>query len=202
MKNRFLTASLCAFDFGLCALLMLGCSTAPRTETARDQLHENVVSAQQRLDTVDPSFESFIHNADGYVIFPTVGKGALIAGGAYGHGEVFEQGRFIGYADISQATLGLQAGAQGYMEAIVFETSAALAHFKAGQLTFTADASAVAMKAGAASSARYANGVVVFAQPLGGLMAEAAIGGQTFSFQPSNGDMTQSPAGLAGTGNQ
>lgn len=134
----------------------------------------------------DPDFEPFVHRSYGYVLFPEVGKGAAGIGGAYGRGEVFEHGQFIGYADISQATLGVQLGGQSFTEAILFDSERALQRFEEGKLTFAANASAVAMKSGAAASARYSDGVVVFVQPVGGLMFEASIGGQSFSFQPSN----------------
>ena len=42
----------------------------------------------------------------------------------------------------------------------------------------------VALKTGAADTARYNDGVAVFVQPIGGLMFEAAVGGQQFSFVP------------------
>jgi lipid-binding SYLF domain-containing protein len=118
------------------------------------------------------------------VIFPNVGKGAWIVGGAYGRGVVYEQGQFVGYADISQATVGLQAGGQTYTELVVFEDKASLDRFKTGKLSFAANVSAVILKSGAAASAKYTDGVAVFVKPIGGAMVEAAIGGQQFTYQP------------------
>lgn len=178
-------------------MVAIGCATAPTTLSDRDDLRNNVDVAVQRMSDTDPDFASFIHDADGYVILPKVGKGGLVAGGAYGRGEVFERGRFIGYADMSQATLGAQIGGQTYSEAIVFQSPWALEKFKDGKLTFAADASAVAMKSGAASSARYTDGVAVFVQPVEGLMVEAAIGGQSFSFQPADEPIPEPQAGVA-----
>jgi lipid-binding SYLF domain-containing protein len=178
-------------------LLMSGCATAPKTASDRSDLHIEVSTALQRMYDTDPDFQPFLHKAYGYVLFPEVGKGAIGAGGAYGHGVVHEQGRFIGYADLSQATLGVQLGGQSYTEAIAFESPLALENFKAGKLTFTANASAVAMKSGAAASARYSDGVAVFVDPVGGLMFEASIGGQSFSFQPSNEPVGELNSGVA-----
>lgn len=173
---------------GIAAMMLLaaGCSTAPSTNSGRDELSDNVNSTLARLNQDDPDFRGFLNSAYGYAIFPTAGKGGVVVAGAYGRGEVFEQGRFIGFADISQATIGAQIGGQSFTEAIAFETPAALERFKAGQLAFDANASAVALKSGAASSAKYTNGVAVFVEPVAGLMAEAAVGGQSFSFRPSN----------------
>jgi lipid-binding SYLF domain-containing protein len=191
MKATFLPIVLTA------GLLASGCATAPQTASDRSDLHIEVSTAAQRMYDTDPDFQPFIHKAYGYVLFPEVGKGAVGAGGAYGRGEVYEQGRFVGYADLSQATLGVQLGGQSFSEAIAFESPLALQHFEAGKLTFAANASAVAMKSGAAASARYSDGVAVFVEPVGGLMFEAAIGGQSFSFQPSNEPLAEPNSGVA-----
>jgi len=179
--NRSLFAIFAASAIGL---FLAGCSTAPTTTSDRAGLHDDVAAAQRRLCVEDPGLQDFLNNSYGYAIFPTVGKGALIAGGAYGHGEVFQQGSFVGYADISQATIGAQIGGQSFTEVIAFESQHAVNRFETGTFTFDANASAVALKSGAAASAKYSNGVAVFVEPVGGLMVEAAIGGQSFSFQP------------------
>lgn len=168
----------------LAAGFIAGCATAPPSEEGRAQLSSNVQQTMARLKNEDPSFENFMNKAYAYAIFPSVGKGGLGVGGAYGRGEVYEQGKLIGYADISQATIGLQAGGQTFTEVIAFEDKLALDRFTRGQLKFEAAASAVALKSGAAAAARYTDGVAVFVEPRAGLMVEASIGGQSFSFQP------------------
>jgi lipid-binding SYLF domain-containing protein len=166
------------------AMLLAGCTTGPTTSNDQAHLDANAATSVRSMCIQDPGLRPFLDKAYAYVIFPDVGKAAFIAGGAYGWGQVYERGRVVGYADISQATIGLQGGAQGYAELIAFENPTALHGFEAGQLTFSANASAVALKAGAAASAKYDSGVAVFVSPHGGLMLEAAIGGQTFSFRP------------------
>jgi len=111
-------------------------------------------------------------------------KGGAIVGGAYGRGEVYEQGKMIGWADLSQATVGAQLGGQSFSELILFENKATLDSFRNGKLKFATNASAVALKSGAAESAKYTDGVLVFVEPREGLMLEAAVGGQSFSFPP------------------
>jgi len=59
-----------------------------------------------------------------------------------------------------------------------------LDNFKNGNLKFTAQATAVALKADASANAKYTGDVSVLTASEQGLMVEAAIGGQTFSFQP------------------
>ena len=92
-------------------------------------------------------------------------------------------GKMIGFADLTQANIGLQAGGQAYSEVIVFENEDALNKFKNNKLEFSANASAVALKAGAAGAARFENGISVFVKPKGGLMFEVSIGGQKFTFK-------------------
>jgi lipid-binding SYLF domain-containing protein len=179
--NRSLLA---IFAASAIALFLAGCSTTPATHDDRQQLHDDVSGALRRLYLEDPGLQNFLDSSYGYAVFPTVGKGGLIAGGAYGHGEVFQQGAFIGYTDISQATIGAQIGGQSFTEVVAFESPGALQRFESGQFAFDANASAVALKSGAAASAKYTNGVAIFVEPVGGLMVEAAVGGQSFSYQP------------------
>jgi lipid-binding SYLF domain-containing protein len=164
--------------------LLAGCATAPKNEAKKEALDANVQATLTSMKADDPSFDKFLGNAYGYVVFPSVGKGGLIVGGAYGRGQVYEEGRMIGYADITQATLGLQAGGQSFAEVIVFENKAALDKFVQNRYEPSASASAVALKSGAAAAAKYTDGVALFTYVKGGLMAEASLGGQRFTFTP------------------
>jgi len=177
---------ICGLALGMLALGLLGCSTEPKTDEAKATLHDDVQATLNQFSREDNTFRGFIDKGAGYVIFPSVGKGGLGVGGAYGHGEVYEGGKMIGFADLTQASIGLQAGGQAYSEVIVFENQEALNKFKNNKLEFAANASAVAMKAGAAGAARFENGVAVFVKPKGGLMFEASIGGQKFNFKPGH----------------
>jgi lipid-binding SYLF domain-containing protein len=170
----------------LVAALFIGCSTstAPKNEEQRTELTTDSQAALTDMKTADPSLDDFLKKSYGYVIFPSVGKGGFIAGGAYGRGQVFEKGQPVGWSEMSQATIGAQAGGQTFSELIVFEDDATMARFKEGKIAFAANASAVALKSGAASSARYTEGVATFVKPQGGLMFEASVGGQKFRYQP------------------
>jgi lipid-binding SYLF domain-containing protein len=165
-------------------LAAAGCSTEPQGQSDRDALNDDCQKSLQRLYAEDPGLPDFLAKADGYVIFPSVGKGAVGIGGAYGRGQVYDHGSFVGYADISQGTIGLQLGGQSYTELLAFEDAPSLTRFEAGKFAFAADASAVALKSGAAATAKYTDGVAAFVEPQGGLMLEAAIGGQSFTYQP------------------
>jgi len=164
-----------------------GCSTVPEKEKDREKLEANVDHSLQIFKAEDPTLQGLLDRAAGYAVFPSVGKGGFIAGAAFGQGHVFDRnGRWLGYSAIKQGTVGAQAGGQTYHELIVFKDQAALDKFKSGQYALAANYSAVAIKANAADSANFNDGVAVFVKPEGGAMIEASIGGQKFSFVPAD----------------
>ena len=165
-------------------LLICACSATPESQTEKATLSADVAAAKARFMEEDPDMEKTFRDAYGYAIFPTIGKGAVGIGGAYGRGLVFEKGRKIGYCDMSQGTIGLQLGGQAYSEVILFEDKGALDNFTSGEFEFSAQASAVAATAGASTTADYSDGVMVFTIAKGGLMYEASIGGQKFDYEP------------------
>lgn len=169
---------------GVLIFLAVGCSTAPKTTEGRANLQDEAALKAAMARTSDPSLKPFFENAAGYAVFPTIGKGGLVVGGAYGKGVLYEKGRATGYCDMKQGSVGLQAGGQSYTELIFFETPKALADFKAGDYTLSAQATAVALKSGAGANAKYSNSIVVFTMDESGLMAEASIGGQKFNVAP------------------
>src|ERR1051325_1158977 len=130
-------------------LLFVGCSTAPSSPQEARNLHNAARDTIEEYERVDPYMKNFLNRAYGYAIFPGVGKGGFIVGGAYGNGEVYEKGVLVGYCDVSQGTVGAQIGGQSYSELLVFENKAALDRFKRNEFQFAAQASAVVMKSGA-----------------------------------------------------
>lgn len=165
-------------------LVLPACRTAPATQADRDQLHDEVQTTMQSFIRQDPTIEDQFRDAYGFAVFPNVGKGGAIVGGGFGRGEVYEQGELIGYASLTQGTFGATLGGRSFRQVVFFEDREALEHMLDGRLSFTAGASAVAMDQGAARQARYRDGVLVFVQDTGGLMVDAAVGGQNFEFYP------------------
>ena len=165
-------------------LALIGCSTAPKTPEGKSDLEASAASALSQAQAEDPSLAQLLNGAAGYAVFPNIGKGGLIAGGAYGKGVVYEGGRVVGYCDLTQGTIGLQAGGQAYTEIIAFQTRDALDRFRNGNFSFNAQATAVAVHSGAGRNAKWSDGAAVFTANERGLMAEAAVGGQKFSYQP------------------
>ena len=119
----------------------------------------------------------------GYVIFPNVGKGAVVVGGAAGSGAAYEHGKQIGIAKLTQVSVGFQFGGQAYREVIFFENKDAMDRFKENRIELSAQVSAVAAASGASANAKYVEGVMVFTMQKGGLMYEASVGGQKFKFE-------------------
>ena len=122
--------------------------------------------------------------AYGYVIYPNVGKGAIGIGGAAGNGVAWERGNMIGMAKLSQVSIGFQWGGQAYREVIFFESKDDMDRFKENRIELAAQASAIAVTAGASADAKYVDGVMVYTMQKGGLMYEASVGGQKLKFNP------------------
>ncbi|WP_313790413.1 lipid-binding SYLF domain-containing protein [Flagellimonas ochracea] len=154
-------------------------------QNEKDQkIMADAVKAKEALLEAQSGLKTFFAQSAGYVIFPNVGKGGFIVGGASGNGVVYENGEAVGMAGLKKLNVGLQAGGQAIIEVIFFETDVDLARFKEGKFEFAAETSAVALKSGIAFEAKYKDGVAVFALPKAGLMADASVGGQKFSYRP------------------
>jgi len=145
---------------------------------------QDVKTALAEFERTNPKIKPFLESAYGYAVFPTVAKGAIGIGGAHGDGLVYEKGKLIGATTLSQITIGFQLGGQAYRELICFQNKQALDRFKGENFEFDAQASGVAVTAGISFDASYEHGVAIFTMAKGGLMYEASIGGQKFSFTP------------------
>jgi lipid-binding SYLF domain-containing protein len=151
-----------------------------------DEAKEYEAKAQEAIAEFkekDPSIEKFVNKAAGYVVIPTVGKGGFGIGGARGKGILYENGVATAVVTLTQLTIGFQAGGQAYSEFIFFEDDVALGDFKRGNYELGAQASAVAITAGASADAQFNGGVAIFTQAKGGLMYEASVGGQKFKVE-------------------
>jgi lipid-binding SYLF domain-containing protein len=178
-KNSMMTVAL--------FLLAVVSITMPLNLVAQDKqekLITNSKNAKEDFIKMDKLMSSLFRDAYAYVIFPSVGKGAVGIGGATGNGVVFKNNKAIGTANMVQVTVGLQLGGQAYREVIFFENKDALDRFENNKLKFAGQASAVAAKEGASTNVKYSEGVMVFTQQKGGLMYEASLGGQKFTFKP------------------
>ena len=148
----------------------------------------------------------FFDSAYGYAIFPTIGKAGFVVGGAYGEGRVYAAGQYVGNTSMTQLTAGWQLGGQAFTQIIFFQNRTAFEEFTSGNFEFSAQATAVAITAGVSADASttgglsagasggrndattahggYRRGLAVFTIAKGGLMFEAVLGGQKFSYTP------------------
>jgi len=130
----------------------------------------------------DHSLDNFFKKAYGYAVFPTIGKAGFIIGGAHGNGVVYAQGIATGTTEVTQVSVGWQAGAEAYSEIIFFQNKAAYENFIKGNFEVGAQVSAVAAKKGVAAQTKYSDGIAIFTDYKGGLMAAASVSGQKFSY--------------------
>ncbi len=165
----------------LCLLVLVA---APAALAGDDTLVADSRATIQTFRKKDANIEKFFGSAVGYAVFPTIAKGGFVVGGAGGEGILFVGGHPVGKSSVGQASVGFQLGGQTYSEIIFFENAATLNAFKKGNFALAAQASAVALSAGAAASANYENGVAIFTATKTGLMYEASVGGQKFGFTP------------------
>jgi len=182
----------------LSAVLFLSALFLPAASAWADEYSDTInvfKKAQQSRD--------FFNTADGYAVFPSIGKGGVGVGGAYGKGRVYEKGKYIGDTSMSQVTVGFQLGGQAYSQIVFFQDARSLKEFTSGNFEFGAEASAVAITAGASAKANtsgssagasvtkneaknvgsYNKGMATFTVAKGGLMYEASIGGQKFNYR-------------------
>jgi len=164
-------------------LILNACSTAPKSVQGKVDIEHEAWGVLSKARQTDPSVARVFDAAAGNAVFPTVGKGAVGVGGAYGKGVLYEGGSVVGYCDLTQGTIGFQLGGQSYSEIIAFETPQAVQKFKEGNFRFGAQATAVAIKSGAGADAKFTDNVAVFTLDESGLMFEASVGGQKFSYQ-------------------
>jgi len=171
---------------GMAFFLILFLSSAygdwnPREKEEEEQAAKDTISL---LLSIDPSMQIYFDKSYAYAVFSTVGKGAFIAGVGYGRGLFFENGKAIGKVSITQLSAGAQIGGQAYREIVFFRDKDRADDFKNGRFEFGAQLSAIAVTEGVGKAGTYTDGVAVFILPKAGLMAEASVGGQKFSFEP------------------
>jgi len=139
-----------------------------------------------------------------YAVFPAVGKAGFIIAGQHGDGRVYERGKYVADASITEVSAGLQAGGQEFTEIIFFQNKGVFDSFKGGSFelgakaqatvitlaaegkagTDSSNASASTDKTNASAAGSFQNGVAVFTIVKGGLMAGISVSGQKFKYKP------------------
>ena len=166
----------------LAATILLILPLSMKAQDDKDKVLNECNSAKSAFIKTDPTMGSLFVNSFGYAIFPNVGKGGVVVGGAGGGGILYEKGKAIGSAKMLQVDVGAQVGGQAYREVIFFKDKNAFDRFKEDKVEFSGQVSAVAAKSGASANVKYREGVAVYTEEISGLMLEAAIGGQKFDY--------------------
>ena len=163
-------------------LTLASCGGAKKTG---DDLVSDARKEKAMIESEFPMMAEYFNGAAGHAIFPNVGKGAYIIGGASGNGVVYDSGRMIGYADLKQVDIGFQLGGKAFVEVLFFETDKALERFKEGGYELSANASAVILDKGFSEDLEFQDGVAIVTVPKGGAMAGISVGGQRFEYTPA-----------------
>ncbi len=179
-------------------LLALSLAFLPAAPALADEYSDTVKLFQDAGQSAE-----FFKTAYGYAVFPTIGKGGVGVGAAHGSGRVYAKGKHIGDTSMTQVSVGLQLGGQAFSQIIFFQDERALKEFTGGNFEFGAEASAVAITAAAGGQAnttgssagasggkedattvgKYYKGMAIFTIAKGGLMYQATVGGQKFSYK-------------------
>jgi lipid-binding SYLF domain-containing protein len=167
------------YQMGVFCVIALMAAALP----AAAQTDAEVQEVIKKFKDGDPGMQGWFEGAYAYVVFPKVGKGGIGIGGAHGKGLVYEQGTLVGRSTLTQLTIGFQLGGQAFSEVIFFKDKVAFDDFTRGNFEFGAQVSAVALTAGISADLAYNGGVAIVTSTIGGLMYEASVGGQKFSYE-------------------
>lgn len=163
---------------------LIGCATAPKSPSGRSELVQQANGTLQEMMNRDPGVRDVLAQSAGYAVFPSVGKGGVIVGGAYGKGVLYQNGQVVGFVKLEQASLGATLGGQTFSELLALRNPNDVEKIKRGQYTVGADASVVALTTGAAASTQLGKNTAVFVLPRGGAMVDVSIAGQRINFVP------------------
>jgi lipid-binding SYLF domain-containing protein len=187
MKTKILAGMMTAWAV-VAGTMLAGCGAhaSMGDSSDRELLRAQVNATLQECREKDPAIDGLMKSAYAYAVFPRVITAAVGVGGAYGKGEVYQNGKFIGIADMSQGTIGVQLGGQKFGELIVFQREGPFVDFSHGTYEMDARASAIGASSGVATTADYNKGVVVYTLPESGVMAQASLGVQKFRYTSSS----------------
>ncbi|SDS49641.1 lipid-binding SYLF domain-containing protein [Gramella sp. MAR_2010_147] len=169
---------------GLVAIFitLISCGPGKSGSGDVDALISDSRDAKAAMMQADGNIEELFNTSAGYAIFPNVGKGAYIIGGASGNGVVYENGTMIGYSNLKQVDVGLQVGGKAYREVLFFETKDDLDDFKDGEYELSGNATAVIIEKGKSKTIKFNDGIAVATMPKAGAMVGVSVAGQRFGY--------------------
>ena len=170
-------------SFFVFVIMVGGCAVTPEKPEGKVVLAADSNEAIAIMKAKDPTIQKFFDKSYGYTVMPKIFKGTFIAGVAGGKGEVYEQGKMVGYCKMSQVSGGFSFGGEFYREIIFFKDKKDLDKFKNEPYTFEAQVTGVVLSAGVAAKRDYNKGMAVFIMEDAGLMVDASLGGQKFNYE-------------------
>ena len=167
---------------GLLLLLVAFISCGPGKNGNADDLMQDANKAKAAMIQADENVQELFNTSAGYAIFPNVGKGAYIIGGASGNGIVYENATMIGYSNLKQVDVGLQVGGEAYSEVLFFKDQQDLDDFKDGEYELSGNATAVIIEKGKSKTIKFQDGIAVATMPKAGAMVGVSVAGQRFGY--------------------
>lgn len=162
--------------------VLVSSSIIAQTEEQMEVIND-AEDAKMEFIQQNPQLANLFEKAAGYAIFPNVGKGAYILGGAAGNGAVYDNGVLVGMAELRQLDIGFQLGGKAFSEAIIFQTEEEFEKFKRGDLKLSSDISVVVVDEGVSQDVDFQEGIAVVSMSKAGAMAGISVGGQKFDYK-------------------
>jgi len=163
-------------------ITLISCGPGKNGSGDADALMQDAMEAKTAMIQADKGVEELFNTSAGYAVFPNVGKGAYIIGGASGNGVVYQNGTAVGYSNLKQVDVGLQVGGKAYREVLFFKTQEALEDFKDGEYELSGNASAVIIEKGKSKTIKFQDGIAVATMPKAGAMVGVSVAGQRFGY--------------------
>jgi len=173
----------CAFA-ALCGLAIAACATSSPSPAKEAQLEASSRNTVAEMQMKQPGLDRVLQSAYAYAVFPSIGKGGFIAGGAYGKGTLFQHGVPVGYVELKQGSLGFQIGAETFAEIVTLPDQASIDRMRAGKFQLGGDTGVVVLTTGKQGAAEITSDNMVFIMPHGGVMAGISVTGQTIDYLP------------------
>jgi lipid-binding SYLF domain-containing protein len=168
-------------------LAVPSCASTPKNAGEQHTLESQATASLREMQQKQPGLTNAIQGAYAYAVFPDVGKGAFIVGGAGGAGVLYEHGRPTGNVKITKASFGASVGAASMAELIILNDQDAVNQIKSGSFDLGANVQAVVITSGGAAPTGTVRGTQVFIMPRGGAMVDVSVAGQKVSFEPLAG---------------
>jgi lipid-binding SYLF domain-containing protein len=168
-------------------LAVPSCASTPKSAGEQHTMENKAMATLRDMQQKAPGLSNALQGAYAYAVFPDVGKGAFIVGGAGGAGVLYEHGMPSGNVKISQASFGASVGAESMAELVILSSQDEVNKLKSGSFDLGANANVVVLSAGGGAPTGTVRGTMVYVMPRGGAMVDVSVAGQRITFEPLAG---------------